>query len=956
MSSVAAHPMLAATDTQRPSSYADGSMTRLFQTYFNGRNAAPYDLGAGRFDGRTNWQLVNSDRVTEDMGVVIREVNIEYLTWVNRDLMPTRVSNDIEFEVTVIRFDKDVMLEQTPEYAVSRYMDIRKEKLSFRSKRYGLSYNFEVDGMMTPEGQQEFAMFTKKIAIAFRMHAAFIALARLLMPDATEQYWYSQYGQHAQNITDAQIMREVTEFGAAHKSETGVFQLIYQYAAAFQRQNTVRPDFCIFRPEKQVLFKFQNNKLNEYSRGGPSAPDRMLGAEEINNFEGMSYRGFPSFPSMCYNNESEAETSMLAHDVEIGNMFVFRRSAFQNIKEFKSGVHNYIDIFSENKDGMHRILERELLKNWGRWDKETGNLHPYHWEVANGNHGSTQEDIDMFVYYDTQIGRHQVCTHIGDMEHKYLDDGRLLNQMVKETLAELDAAKVEQIRQAVTTLEQTPDDEASLKVFAAFSAHVGRRLGGARNPVFNGARYPGPSGVGGLSLADKSALTFLDNCFLFHPDPNSNDDFGADSQDVIDEFRHMIKRVAEDGSMKPDDIHALVLLDAEIKAVVDAGYVTWFKEQEMDDISEFIKSITAKGADMDARDIARVKGATSELPGMFDARKATSAPTSAKFRKPTGAVHVHAAVENGAIPLRFAGYLPEPFGTTRYGQTPVGYFDDVSLYSFGGSTMQKNMAEVMLNFPDPVERGVALALLATPIQVDVWDTMLQHNIQIPCEYVLVRPQHHLLMSDLMLCKGGRDLGETIVGYGHTGIGWKVENKSGDLHTTQWMGALIRNYAYRCIVRNVFHEESYGGGGHTFFTEQEWAQHVASDFSTPGYDRPSLLCMMVPVGSHVKEDSIYLTGFGPNDGEDSRAHYHGWRFYGLRYSFSQIRNDSATVVYEGSMGRRTNVVCFQGTQRQCGNINGDPGEMIENKGHLGIERPGDRAVRKGGVKMKPHLIG
>jgi hypothetical protein len=936
-------------------------MTRLFQTYFNGRNAAPYDLGAGRFDGRTNWQLVNSERVTEDMGVVIREVNIEYLTWVNRDLMPTRVSNDIEFEVTVIRFDKDVMLEQTPEYAVSRYMDIRKEKLSFRSKRYGLSYNFEVDGMMTPEGQQEFAMFTKKIAIAFRMHAAFIALARLLMPDSTEQYWYSQYGQHAQNITDAQIMREVTEFGAAHKSETGVFQLIYQYAAAFQRQNTVRPDFCIFRPEKQVLFKFQNNKLNEYSRGGPSAPDRMLGAEEINNFEGISYRGFPSFPSMCYNNESEAETSMLAHDVEIGNMFVFRRSAFQNIKDFKSGVHNYIEIFSENKDGMHRLLERDLLRNWGRWDKETGNLHPYHWEVANGNHGSTQEDIDMFVYYDTQIGRHQVCTHIGDMEQKYLDDGRMLSQMVKETLAELDSTKVEQIRQAVNTLEQDPSNVDALKVFASFSAHVGRKLGGARNPVFNGARYPGATGgVLSLSLSEKSALTFLDNCFLFHPKtdgPVEDRTVGSRYQRKIDAFRAAIKKMAEDGSLKPDDLHALVLFDAEIKAVMDNGAVSRkLVGDELEGVMGMLDVVIEEGENLTEADLERIRGYTRMLPTYLDA----SSPKMSSARAPTGAVRVYDATADAAVdplnPLHFHGYLPEATRATRYSGTPVGYFDDASLYSFGGSTMQKNMADVMLSFPDPVERGVALALLATPIHVDVWDTMLQHNIQIPCEYVLVRPQHHLLMSDLMLCKGGRELGETIVGYGHTGIGWKVENKSGDLHTTQWMGALVRNYAYRCIVRNVFHEESYGGGGHTFFTEQEWAQHVASDFSTPGYDRPSLLCMMVPVRSHVNEESIYLTGFGPNDGEGSRAHYHSWRFYGLRYSFSQIRNDSATVVYEGSMGRRTNLVCFQGTQRQCGNINGDPGEMIENKGHLGIERPGDRAVRKGGVKMKPYLIG
>jgi len=36
--------------------------------------------------------------------------------------------------------------------------------------------------------------------------------------------------------------------------------------------------------------------------------------------------------------------------------------------------------------------------------------------------------------------------------------------------------------------------------------------------------------------------------------------------------------------------------------------------------------------------------------------------------------------------------------------------------------------------------------------------------------------------------------------------------------------------------------------------------------------------------------------------------------------------------------------------QCGNINGDPGPLIENKGHHGKERPDSARIRRNGMRI------
>lgn len=838
--------------------------TQHLQTFLNMYFNPNYVRGTER---RDHFQLAEAsrDQIFEDAGKVIRNISIEHLMWINTQLLPARVTRKLEMEVTVIRFDRGAGPEQTPNEAVSRYIDIQRETVSFRSKRYGMAMYFEVDRMMTPEGQEEFALFAKEIAKRFRQHAAYVAMARFLQPHATDQMWYPQYGAHPQNITEDQIRREVAEFAAPHKSEAGAFQLIWTYAKAFERLNGIKPDFVIFHSEKQALFKFNNKLLNEYYRGGPEAPGRILDPEEIANIQGMSFREFPVFPAQCYNSMEDAENSMNSQDVEIGNFFVFRRSAFDNVPEFRNGVHNYIEIFSENKDGMYRIHEREILRNSGRFNDD-GTLHGDHDELAQ----SERPVKDIFIYEQDREKR--VAKFLGEISPEYLTDD-LIDMMVRDTLRgipNIDEVRLqaEVFRYPVDELNEGNRDgkDAAYSSLIQFFAHLMRRLGGNNNDFSNDRLRLWKCGVlnssGSAHKQEDIYLIWIQWYMTYHRGTHA----------LIDQLFAVINRVSDGNKLAVMERIIQILLARPAEPLV---------------VSQEI--------------IQTLQGDEDEF-------------------------------ELDALNQRFF---------TNDEDEPSNQLD-------------VRARDVIQRYPDLVERAVALAILNTSIHRDVFETMLSFNIQLPFDYLILRPFHDLLMSNMTLAKGGVQLGETLIGYGHTGIGWKVVNKTGDLHCTQWMGAYIRDYGLRCIIRNAFHERSYGGGGHKFFTEDEYKRHVENGFHTEGYDRPSLLGLIIPVGSYVKDDFLHLAGqmYG---GRES-VHYATRDYYQLHYQFSKIPNDRPTVVYGDAGSPRTNVICFQGTQRQCGNINGDPGVITENKGHLGIERTGDREVRCHGLKLKPVLNG
>jgi hypothetical protein len=264
--------------------------------------------------------------------------------------------------------------------------------------------------------------------------------------------------------------------------------------------------------------------------------------------------------------------------------------------------------------------------------------------------------------------------------------------------------------------------------------------------------------------------------------------------------------------------------------------------------------------------------------------------------------------------------------------------------------LSRNIDRAMKDFYDTIERGVALCLLSTPVHRDVFDAMLRDDVFIPTEYLIVRPWMKYNASAVMIIQGGAGLGGATVGFPLVGIEWTVKDQTGLLHATQYCGAAIKDQKRKLTLPYMFYEGVLGGAGHEFFTEEELAKHVKNHFRTRGENAPSLLCMTIPEGSWVNPDYVALPGYLFT--EEKRPHYETWAYYGRRYSFANLIGHAMTI-YERMLNRNANMICFQGTQAQAAAPSGVEGNVKENKGHHGMERPGDRHIRETGSGIKEH---
>ena len=269
-------------------------------------------------------------------------------------------------------------------------------------------------------------------------------------------------------------------------------------------------------------------------------------------------------------------------------------------------------------------------------------------------------------------------------------------------------------------------------------------------------------------------------------------------------------------------------------------------------------------------------------------------------------------------------------------------------FMYANSTMSINVGWVLDAYEhDIVGRAIALAYLSTPIHRDVFDTMLGENIHLPTEYLVLRPWMGYAMSAMVVAEGGVAMGESIYGYGDTKMSWATKNKSGDLHRTEWFGAIMYDYFKRIVIRHAFYEACHGGAGHRFYTDEHIARYITDrEEYDVNEERPSILVCSIPYGSDVRNEALDICG---KIWSTDQLNYATAAFYKIRYMFAKMNNQYKSLLQSVDRPRK-NTVTFQGTSCQCGNINGDPGPLIENKGHHGKERPGSAGIRRNGMTI------
>ncbi len=905
--------------------------------YFTGALMNGSQRTAGSRDSWTHHTLADQKRVEMEMSIIYHNLNHQMFTWVNDpSFMPVEYTDKLTKEFTVLKFDKNVFPDQTPAESVSRIFGMSKEQRTFRSKRYGLAMIFEVDNMMTPEGQEEFAMTAAKITTVFVEHIAFLSLSRLLSPNSEDIFYQNQYGTPTIASKLNQIKTEIEETFAGHKTSAGPFPTTWKYRQEMIRNNPDggAPNYVILNPDKQGLFKFGMARTSEYNRAGPPAEGMLTGYEELQNIQGMSFRGLPSFAQDVI--EDGKPYSMLTRRAEIGNYFVWRNKMLEfKPEEINIALQGYIYVWSEPSDGLEKIQMKSLVQHCGRWDDQ-GNLHEdFHQGVEN----------DLFTFCDPQTNEWRRCDTIQDMDPKFIKP--IIKTMTKAIIDR----NVDNPVQVFDTAVETPWDLAALhpeqKKAVQFVRKLFAVLGGQENNMMVGVdpnniesfaamfarAFNKDANTGGVDIAAGAGL---------------GDELGEVGGTLLNDHRENAGGI--NYTVDPAVIEECLAVFGDVDDAVTGrlnDYLARAKAGTQMDVSkEMFVAITQlmRGARRNqlksVRDltafITYIQGKTlDELVELQVAYK--DWPTNTK-----NAVQGSMFVQNETLD----NALRDQTGVTK--KAKLAKFNEME----EDSNAWLNHRYIDSIFFDDFHKGVARLILGAPITLDVFLAMIENDVPPPMEFVLLRPHMVYRSSAVVLVQGGKELGGASVGYPHVGISWTVQDKTGELHVTQWGSAYIRDYRRRCIIPFMFYEGTLGGANADLITMPQWNQYVDDGFYSDDPNCPAILACAIPIGSAVRKDVLSTIGTMWDDVRED-IHYHSAVYYGKAYRLNDLRGDSKTL-FERMVNQLPNTMCFQGTQVQCGGVDGSAGTPIENRGHHGIERPGDLLIRQTGMSVRENM--
>jgi hypothetical protein len=1056
----------------------DGGLSQFVDTYFNGRNLPTTVHGPGRDNSRTHFILADQKAVMEDLGIVIRNLEDMNASWVTQpEFMGIRYSKKLESEITIIKFDKQVFPEQTPAESVSRTLNISKESMRYRSKRYGLGMMFEMDNMMTPEGQQEFGMFAAKISFVFAQHCCLLALSRLMQNDVSDLYYHNIHGTASLAARTAQVKKEVNDTFAAHKNPEGPLPMIWLNCQEMIRNNSEggNPTHVLFNPEKQAMLKFFTKTVSDR--------ETMMSADGVVEFQGLKFCPTPSFPSDM--TDGGRQHSMLTRHVEIGNVYVYRNImlAFPP-KKVCVATQGYLLIHDENADGLKKKTLLEMNQHDLRWN-------------ANGELDANHKNVegDMFTYQNA-AGDFVPCRMIGDMLPKHVPDD-LLRSMVGVFLRDVKMSTA--LRANLSGAEYNdgglqPEDQHEKQILFRRMRNI---FGGSRNILFRDL----PS----TASDDEVFKRIAQNCFgqsveaaagrrVFHiigvnaaaeqvrvqaqtKTYQQVVDYILNYLDTTRPFAERVARVAVDGGtvakieeaimereaptatdglsdgMSIDGEHPQELSNDEYqelerlvrqlengnfngiellknKMEVYAQTLGAYSNAEDGNINlrrldfayikrglQLLNDTTLNGAlfaavraalnlgnldyDDDDDQATLAKGLFTALEQLIGCMQMAGSgagkiqsilkangyndrfcqdanwPTDARgiskriaeignmtfnqfFVDNVNVMNNKTAAKNGLMRVRVPmdkgkyGFLSvSSFG--EYNEKGARFDDDNEVPNIGDhDSLRENIERVRNStiFFDDVEKAVAYMILSTPINREVFNGMLMNDIFIPCEYVLARPWMKYRCSAAVLFQAANGgLGEVVVGYPNAAISWTTTDKTGELHVTQWICPVVKDYRRRLVMPCMFYEGRSGGANSDFFDLEAWEQFRNDDYSSNDETFPSIVVMSVPIRSYVRTDLFDIRG--KLFDEETRPHYESAAFYGKKCGFDAFLGVNSTI-YERMVNGAPNTVCFQGTQVPCGGIDGKPGLPVENAGHHGVERPGDKYMRETGLSVRDNM--
>jgi hypothetical protein len=799
-------------------------------------------------DSRTHMQLADQRSVIAQLPAIYLMWVTGRFSWVNQpDFVPAVYSDKLEYSQEYVEFDEGVYPEEEPEESVARTFGIKKSSFKFRARRVGIAYRWSVDNMFTPEGKNEFILFTAKIAESFVERLAITSLVRLLEPSTEDAFYRNVFGTSNTFQRYGQMAREVRNTYAAHKHSSGPFSRAYEAAREMVLYNPAggEPNYLIYDPRYQSLWKFFMSRTSSYDKAGPAAVGMLTDTKEVLHMGNMKLRPVPSFPG---EDAFDDELNLMSQRMQIGGNAVWRNVMIDfTPDQVNIALQGYIYLLDESKDLSPVKISLAQLNNacldWAPAKNPDGStpLHPAFDNVEDHH----------FANPNTTTGTWGVAEKIGQI--KGLPRHFLKAVLQQYKLKHPGGAPPRYDPAAPpTTMGLSEEEERELLETAA---GLGAQTGAGTVPM-----------TADILKKLKRVITLIGTKWV-----------GYDAAKKT-EAENLLNAIA----LMPESAVTEHLAQKMVE-VMQVGHLT---PVQQDALLSFLLHFGEHGQAADDVDLAM----QIYLEERSSKKKHKTIPNEDNLTE---------NVENASkwFGAANAAYLWEYF--------------------------------------------------TTPITKEAFDDLISRDIFPPVEYIVFAPFQDRVTSQVVLVQGGPGLAIATYGLPNIMIGENAKNKTGEYHVTMHHGAAVRDKKRRKFEHHFFYQASLGGGNVKFMTHADYTTFKEDK----GYayngdlDFPSLLVFSIPIGSTVADRAVDMRGKCFPD--ESAVHYASYEYVKQVLDLDAFDGMDASTIYERAMRNIPNMVTYQMTQVQCGDMTGKPGMVVECRGHDGIVRPGDvNRIRSG----------
>lgn len=227
----------------------------------------------------------------------------------------------------------------------------------------------------------------------------------------------------------------------------------------------------------------------------------------------------------------------------------------------------------------------------------------------------------------------------------------------------------------------------------------------------------------------------------------------------------------------------------------------------------------------------------------------------------------------------------------------------------------------------------------------------EHNIYVPCGFLLLRPHATYKTRYGIKCATGGKSGYTFMGHSDMQIAHDVTRKVGVMHYTVYAAAVVTNPKNVYVVEDLFCENYLGGMGVKIWKRDDYLNKANKR------TKASIIVTMVPPSfKRMHDRKIDIRGKFYNEfamnlvdpvrmgewcypGAARTAMYMNW--------WDPVRGTKAADKDMRARQHAPNWICWQGVQWEKNMTNGEWGNVTLEQGNFGPNvQPGNGAVRKG----------